>query len=63
MIHPKVKAASVAAALVAVGTAVLQAMGNGAPAWLAAAVAAIAAFANGYRTPAGDVQDPEAMNG
>lgn len=52
MIHPKLKAATVAAVLVAALSAIAQALGNGAPAWLGAAVAAIAAFANGYRTPA-----------
>jgi hypothetical protein len=62
MIHPKVKWAAVAAAVVTGLTALLAAMGPTAPAWLAAAVTGIAAAVAGYSAPALDSQDPEAGN-
>lgn len=60
MVHPKVKWAALASIVVTVLTAVLQAAGPTAPAWLAAAVTGIAAAVAGYSAPRADTQDPEA---
>lgn len=61
-LHIKVRWAAVAAALATVLIAVAGAVGASAPAWVAAALTAVAGVLAGYSAPAhGDPQDLDAI--